>query len=115
MILESKKNSGVERLDAVCVCGSTVRVEPIREVIDEAARKMGTKAMCVKTKRIMRRDVLSVDEAVCQGLVYKMQSCYDMEGNNSYVVNGGATAFVMGEGEIVLNVLPQLSEGPRGN
>ena len=115
MILESKKNSGVGRLDAVCVCGSTVRVEPIREVIDAAARKMGTKAMCVKTKRIMGRDVLSVDEAVCQGLVYKMQSCYDMEGNNSYDVNGGATAFVMGEGEIVLNVLPQLSEGTRGN
>lgn len=115
MILDSKKNSGVDRLDAVCVCGSTVRVEPIREVIDEAAREMGTKAMCVKTKRVMRRDVLSVDEAVCQGLVYKMQSCYDMVGNNRYGVNGGETAFVMGEGEIVLNVLPRLSEETRGN
>ena len=89
MILDSKKYSGVDRLDAVCVCGSTVRVEPIREVIDEAAREMRTKAMCVKMKRIMRRDVLSVDEAVCQGLVYKMQSCYDMVGNNRYGVNGG--------------------------
>lgn len=115
MIMDSKKNSGVGRLDAVCVCGSTVRVEPIREVIDEAAREMGTKAMCVKTKRIMRRDVLSVDEAVCQGLVYEMQSCYDMAGNNRYDVKGGKTAFVMGEGEIDLNVLPQLSEGTRGN
>ena len=109
MILESKKNSGVERLDAVCVCGSTVRVEPIREVIDEAAREMGTKAMWVKTKRVMCRDVLSVDEAVCQGLVYEMQSCYDMVGNNRYGMNGGKTAFVMGEGEIDLNVPHRLS------
>ena len=63
----------------------------------------------------MCRDVLSVDEAVCQGLVYEMQSCYDMVGNNRYGMNGGKTAFVMGEGEIDLNVPHRLSEGMRGN
>ena len=39
----------------------------------------------------------------------------DMVGNNRYGVNVGETAFVMGEGEIVLNVLPRLSEETRGN
>lgn len=110
MIIQSKKKSGVNRLDAVCVCGSTVRVAPIREVIDAAANEMGTRTMYVKLKGITSRDVLNVDESVCQGLVYKMKSRADASQKDSYAMYECQVADVMDGSQINLNVPPKIRD-----
>lgn len=47
MIQNACKISGVESLDCMCLCGSSVRVPCIRRIIDEAAKEMHVRVLWV--------------------------------------------------------------------